>query len=616
LTRGVTIRRFTATTALACLLWLAAGTYTATFMYRGWIPHDEGTIGQSAERVLAGELPHRDFDDTYTGGLAYLHAAAMRIFGVNLRAPRIVVFAFFMGFLAAVYGIARRLASPLAGLFAIVLATVWSLPNYFVSLPSWYNLFLATFGVLAFMRYLDNGRRRWLVVAGACGGLSILAKITGVYYLAGGVLFLAFLEQDRAAAADQSPGSSRSGFWVVAAIPSVVLFLLCAALARSVPVELLFLFLPPLAICVFVAWREWVVGRGALGARIAGLTRLIAPFAAGAAMPIGLFVLFYWQHHGLPELYRGVFVLPQRRLAEANLTPPSVATIGLSAPYVVLLLAGRDRAMAREGLTAACVMVLAVVAIVLGRHEGVYQGIWALARAMPLAATAAGIAVIARTFSSAANPAGRLGSERLFLVVTMAAMVALVQFPYATPIYFSYAAPMTMLALLGIVFATPLAPRRIHLAVAALLFLFAAVFVNRSYAWNLGLRHIPFAPSAMLDGDRGGLRVSDLDARTYGDVVTLAREHAAGGTIFAGPDCPEVYFLAHLPNPTRMLFDFLSPQPLDAAAMTDLLSRAPIRAAVVNTTPEFSPRLDAGVLAVLERRFPTQVRAGKFVVRY
>ena len=41
---------------------LVAGfAYAALTIDRGWIPHDEGLLGQAAVRVLTGELPHRDF---------------------------------------------------------------------------------------------------------------------------------------------------------------------------------------------------------------------------------------------------------------------------------------------------------------------------------------------------------------------------------------------------------------------------------------------------------------------------------------------------------------------------------------------------------------------------
>lgn len=599
---------------VACVLWLCCGAYAAGFITRGWIPHDEGTIGQSAERVLSGEMPHRDFDDPYTGGLAYLHAASMRILGVNLQTPRLVLFAFFMVFLGAVYGIARRVASPTAACVAMVLATVWSVPNYFVSLPSWYNLFFATFGTLAFLRYLESEHRRWLFIAGACGGVSLLAKISGLFYLSAGVIVLAYVEQTTARAT-AGTGPRRSGFWPIASIPAVVMLVVCVAVSRSVPPDLLQLFAPALVICVFLAWQEWATGSGALVERAARLAGLVWPFAAGAALPVGLFVMFFWQQHGLPELIRGVFILPQRRLAEASASPPAIGTVGLAAPYVLLLLAGRRRAIRREWLIAAGLMALFGTAIALGGHESVYQAIWALARAMPLAIVAAGVPVLAEMQASAVGGDAK-PAQRVFLVVTTAAVVALVQFPYATPIYFCYIAPMIVLAIVAVVFARPRSPKGLHLIVAAFLFLFAVVFLNRTYAWNLGIRDIPFNPTAWLDTGRGGLRVTESDARTYEDVVNLVRTRAAGGTIYAGPDCPELYFLSGFSNPTRAFFEFLSPVRMDATSMTSLLTSAPIKAAVVNTSPEFSPRLDPGALAVLERRFPTAVRVGKFVVRF
>ena len=64
------------------VVWLLSLVYMAAYVKRGWVPHDEGTLGLSAERVLQGQLPHRDFDD-YTGGLTFVHALAFRLFGIN-----------------------------------------------------------------------------------------------------------------------------------------------------------------------------------------------------------------------------------------------------------------------------------------------------------------------------------------------------------------------------------------------------------------------------------------------------------------------------------------------------------------------------------------------------
>ncbi len=81
---------------LLVIVWVLTVVYVAVNLKHGWIPHDEGAFSQSAERVLNGELPHRDFDEPYTGGLAFVNALAFRVFGVNLASLRFVLFAFFV----------------------------------------------------------------------------------------------------------------------------------------------------------------------------------------------------------------------------------------------------------------------------------------------------------------------------------------------------------------------------------------------------------------------------------------------------------------------------------------------------------------------------------------
>jgi hypothetical protein len=599
-------RRFQYATILACALWLGCGIYTSRFIYRGWIAHDEGTIGQSAERVLAGEVPHRDFDEVYTGGLTYLHAAGMKTLGVSLRTPRLIVFAFFMAFLAAVYAIGRRVSSPGAALIVMAMVTVWSLPNYFVSLPSWYNLFFATFGVLAFLHYLESGHRRWLAIAGACGGLSVLAKISGVFYLGGGLLFLTYLEQTRAAGTHLSRVPRPAFFPIVLAPIAVFLFLLFRmGLARDGSSHAVALFFPATAVCLFVVWSEWNIRSGTLAERAGRLLSLLWPFVVGAALPIVVYALYFWSQHAVADLIRGVFILPQRRLVEASSNPPGLAALALGVPYIVLLLAGGRRGVPRETLLAFVLAGLFGLLLVLGGHPPVYRSTWALALAMPMAVAVAGIVVLAHR-----------SRPEVFLIVTMACMVALVQFPYATPIYFCYSAPLTILAIAAVIFAQPTAPRRAHVAVATFFFLFAIVFVNRSYGWNLGVKFLPYNPDGQLDLPRGRLHVPAEDKHVYEEVVRILQQRAGGGTIYAGPDCPEVYFLSGFPNQTRAIFDFLTPDPMDEGAMAWLLSSASIRAVVINRAPLFSPPLDPAVLRVIEERFPSSQAIGRFLVRF
>src|SRR5664279_2062237 len=172
-----------------------AGTYVGMHIGKGWVAADDGTLSQSALRVLQGQLPHRDFGEIYTGGLSFLHALAFRLLGVNLMSLRICVFLFFLAWLPTVYYIALRFTSPMAAGMVTLVAVVWSYPNYPAAMPSWYNLFFATFGAAALLRYLEVRTRRWLFIAGVFGGVSILIKVIGAYYVAGVLLFFAFLEQ-------------------------------------------------------------------------------------------------------------------------------------------------------------------------------------------------------------------------------------------------------------------------------------------------------------------------------------------------------------------------------------------------------------------------------------
>jgi hypothetical protein len=93
---------------LFLVVFLLSAFYAAKNFNRGWIPSDEGTFGQSAERVLQGELPHKDFDEGYAGGLTYLHELAFRVLGTNLASLRYVLYLFFLAWIAAIYLAALR----------------------------------------------------------------------------------------------------------------------------------------------------------------------------------------------------------------------------------------------------------------------------------------------------------------------------------------------------------------------------------------------------------------------------------------------------------------------------------------------------------------------------
>jgi len=91
-------------------------------------------------------------------------------------------------------------------------------------------------------------RTGWLFVAGLCAGLPILVKVVGLYFVAAGLLFLLYREQERTAEF-REPGPA-TGFRVATAT-GLLLFarLVVALVARTPdPMTLFHFAVPPLAV--------------------------------------------------------------------------------------------------------------------------------------------------------------------------------------------------------------------------------------------------------------------------------------------------------------------------------------------------------------------------------
>jgi hypothetical protein len=219
-------------------------------------------LSQAADRVLHGELPHRDFDDPYTGGLSYVNALAFRTFGENRSSLRYVLFLFFLTWIPAVYTIARAFFSPLPSAGITLLAVLWSVPNYPAAMPSWHCLFFATFGVLAGIKYVERPRSYLLILAGLAGGFSFLVKSPGMLFVAGTLLFFVYREQSLSQAIPSAVNEIEQKVlraYVIFILVGLLLFL--ALLTKVIMVtggspEFVHFVLPPLAIVCLLLARE------------------------------------------------------------------------------------------------------------------------------------------------------------------------------------------------------------------------------------------------------------------------------------------------------------------------------------------------------------------------
>jgi hypothetical protein len=58
------------------------------FHDRFWYAPDEGNYAHVAERLLQGEVLHRDVQDVHAGYVNFANAAALRLFGLDLLSLR------------------------------------------------------------------------------------------------------------------------------------------------------------------------------------------------------------------------------------------------------------------------------------------------------------------------------------------------------------------------------------------------------------------------------------------------------------------------------------------------------------------------------------------------
>ena len=615
--------------AILAAVLAIAGVYVGAHIGSGWVPADDGILAQSALRVLQGQLPHRDFAEIYTGGLSMIHALAFRVFGVSLMSLRICVFLFFLAWIPAVYYIALRFTSALAAGLITLVAVAWSYPNYPAAMPSWYNLFFATFGAAALLRYLDVRKARWLFAAGVCGGVSILIKVIGAYYIAGVLLFLAYLEQSDAQSDLQSYAQSdlqshfqrdeqveaKSGQTRVSNFPyrlfsggALLLFLATVVYVfhtRLGSGEFYHFVLPASLVVAVILLGERNVLHASAGARFPGLFKLVIPFVGGVLVPLIAFLVPYALTGAVGQFFSGV-------------TSSAIArSVGLG----VLRPVWDEKslfAFALAGLVAAAMylrdvqskLVGGVVALGLGVmlwkasvSAGIVTGVWfSVATLTPLVVLLGAALLLA---GKSTGPS-RLQQQRVMVLLSLAAMCSLVQYPFAAPIYLCYALPLTLLAAVAIVStAKQQAGTYVLTAVVGFYLIFGVVRLVPDHVYELTDSVRPMEPLRL---ERGGdLRIEY--ASNFADLARLLRQHSPNGLMYAGNDCPELYFLAGLKNVTRDDGGATAEDVLKALQSDDL------KLVVINEAPFFpSAKMSPEVREAVMRKFPESQQVGIFHV--
>ncbi|HEY7862666.1 MAG TPA: hypothetical protein VIE39_03350, partial [Thermoanaerobaculia bacterium] len=446
--------------------------------------------------------------------------------------------------------------------------------------------------------------------AGACGGMSVLFKITGAYYIAAAILFLLYEETSSAV-----PESARTVRWPLA-LRIVATGALLAAVTSTIrtrlaPMETLHFLVPTLVLCLLVVRKELLspmpAGRWSRHVRRLGL------LALGILVPIAAYGIFI----GLTEISAMLASLRHsisRQLStpKASRYLPALRDVWPALPYMSLLGFGpyvrANRTVTRALFVAAGLLALAP--ILLG--PAAYKVEWLSARSLAPAVVLVGGALLWRT----ARDVPREREVEVFLFLALAGMVSLVQVPFSAPIYFCYVAPLVALAAAAVAggWSRPLAV--LHAGVGLFYLVFAVYRMNPGYLFQLGERPQAYVADARLTMPRGQLIVPKAEADLYNALVAAIRTRSRGNDLWAGPDCPEIYFLAERRNPERWFYGFQNPLYRDDAALLRRLDEPRFRVLVIQHHPGFSARYSPGLREEMARRFPGSAEFGGFTLRW
>jgi len=610
-------KRAPLTIFIFALVWSASAAYLGSNLKKDWDPADEGTLGQMAERVLDGEIQHRDFPNGYTGGLTYIDALIFKIFGIDLFYLRLFLFGVFLAWVPAVYGIALHFLRPWIACGITLLAVLWSVPNYPAAMPSWFSLFLTTFGILALATYIRRPATRWLILAGFCGGISFLVKSVALYYIAGAFLFFVYREQALARKESLPAQSTRAYLaFLTASLTLFVLVLIKLVFALGGMPDYLHFVFPGLAIAIFLIARESSPPNVPNSTRLATLLKMVIPFMLSAGVPISLFFIFSWWQGSLQGLVRDLFVTPFR-----GMSVPRSEPVGLLFEYpaviAVLLIieVSKLRGLPRRILSVFLPAVALLVLVGARRNDLAYLvGITSALGLIPVLALAT-LLVLWRT--GQIDDCSVKQDQCLVLLFAMTTLFSLIQFPFSPSGsslgYFGYVAPLATLLAAALVSRLSHPPFVILWTAFAFYALFAVLVLKPHYR---GGHPRPDSNDTVLSSPRaGGLVVTKKSAMEYAELIPFVKSVAGQQALFAGPDCPEVYFLTGIKNQTPILYDSLT-DPNDYEAYIKSLFGRPnfLKVAVLHDAP-ISGAYQLQILRPLAvSRFPNSRKIGSFTV--
>jgi hypothetical protein len=465
-----------------------------------WAPADEGIYAHVAERILMGQVLHRDVQDLHAGYVDFVNAAALSIFGVRMVSMRYPL-ALLTVIQAGLMFLILKRAGIVTALIGSLVLTSLSFVQFLNPTANWYALFLAI-ATIAWLSWTPVGLRWRHMVTGFLVGTTFLFRQLSGVFLGSGVLVYLLLESPRSGA----DGERRLGRALLALLALGNAWYI---LQVSDPISWVLFGVWPLAV---VLWA-WVRTRRS----DRDILALVRDLSLGGLISASPLLAYYLAHRALGDWFSDTIGAAMSLPTFGFMKRPGYLMVG------ILVWRGFHSGdlgrFLNAGLFACLLLISALLGILIFR--ALVRGSYSSTHPLPVIAT----------------------------------FYSLVSLHYQLPIYLFFTVGLSLAAVMlltaesntGTRIITMVGPTAIG---AVALYYQAAMPLTRHLQGNVaGERRFPTTP---LPSPVAGIYVDTAEARLYHSLMQLIdRETQPGDTIFALPTNAELYFLGRRTNPFR-----------------------------------------------------------------
>lgn len=146
--------------------------------------YDEGLVTFAADRILNGDIPHKDFWAIYVPGQFYTIALLFKLFGTSLFVARLYDIFITSGLCLVVFILAKNLSSKRIAFLAWLLALLWVDATSSFNAPDDPALLFGLISLLLFHKYfLKENKRIGLVLSGLFVGIATCFRHDFGFYI-------------------------------------------------------------------------------------------------------------------------------------------------------------------------------------------------------------------------------------------------------------------------------------------------------------------------------------------------------------------------------------------------------------------------------------------------